>query len=159
MSIEFKTIDVDSHFHKCYEFRKDSYYCSFGKTKGYDKSVSGYEGRIRERLNDKRWFYYHVWQDGKIIGQLEFRSYSQFDEFGYINLMYLIPEYRGVGIADNIHKYIIHCLISAKCYGAVLSVSRTNTRALKFYKRNGWQFHDNNPKHETTDFYKNVFST
>ncbi len=158
MSVEFKCIDVDSDFQRCYEFRKDSYYCSFGTTKGYDKSVSGYEARIRKRLNDKRWFYFHIWQGANIIGQLEFRSFSHLDGYGYINLVYLIPEYRGVGIADIVHKYIVHCLKSSKCYRAVLSVSRTNTRALRFYSRHGWQFHGKNPKHETTDFYKNVFS-
>ncbi|EHH1183085.1 GNAT family N-acetyltransferase, partial [Vibrio vulnificus] len=45
-------------------------------------------------------------------------------------------------------------LTRAGCNRAVLSVSRTNARALRFYKRNGWVYCRPNPKHDETDFYQ-----
>lgn len=35
----------------------------------------------------------------------------------------------------------------------MLSVSRLNKRAIKHFKRFGWEYLKPNPKHEVTDFY------
>lgn len=109
---------------------------------------------MSERLKLPEWFYIHVWLDNQIAGQLEFRSLSPEPNTGYVHLIYLKPEYRGLGIAKQLQDYIKTNLLNAGCDYAQLSVSRTNARAMKFYLRNGWSFVKPNPKHAETDFYQ-----
>ena len=92
--------------------------------------------------------------DGQFAGQLEFRSFSPEPETGYVHLIYLQPNFRGSGLAPKVQDYIVSTLSKAGCVRAVLSVSRTNHRALTFYKRHGWEFVRKNPKHDETDFYQ-----
>ncbi|MNG89524.1 Acetyltransferase (GNAT) family protein [compost metagenome] len=101
-----------------------------------------------------QWHYLHVWAGEQLVGQLEFRSFSDEPETGYVQLIYLFPEYRGSGLAAGLQAYIRHHLLGAGCKWAILSVSRTNVRALNHYRRFGWQFLRHNPKHAETDFYR-----
>ncbi|MGL6053445.1 MAG: GNAT family N-acetyltransferase, partial [Aeromonas salmonicida] len=106
------------------------------------------------RLGQAQWHYIHVWVGEKLVGQLEFRSFSDEPETGYVQLIYLCPDYRGSGLAAGLQAYIRQQLLGAGCKWAILSVSRTNVRALNHYRRFGWQFFRHNPKHVETDFYR-----
>ena len=159
VKIQFKAINLKKDYDICVGFRKDSYICSFGTDDGYEKSISGYHERMTNRFQDNRWFYRHIWYENQIIGQLEFKSFSQWEQFGYVHLMYVIPEYRGLGIANQAQEYIEKKLISCGCKGAVLSVSRINQRAVHHYKKWGWYYVEKNPKHELTDFFRREFPT
>ena len=159
MQIDFREIDVSRHFQMCYAFRKDSYYCSFGTTEGYEASIGDYRARIIERMEADERFYYHIWHDDQIIGQLEFKPYSFKPRFGYIHLIYVVPEYRGAGIADQAQAFIESTLSELDCIGAILSVSRENTRALKHYSKWGWNFLKQNPNNPLTDYYERSFSS
>ncbi|MDK3165450.1 hypothetical protein QPK60_15065, partial [Aeromonas caviae] len=57
-------------------------------------------------------------------------------------------------LAAELQVYIRQQLLGAGCKWALLSVSRTNLRALNHYRRSGWTFLRSNPKHEGTDFYR-----
>ena len=158
MTISFKAIDLDEHFNHCYEFRRDSYFCSFGSYDGYEKSVVGYREKIQQRQTDPRWHYLHIWQDENIIGQLEFKSFSLMENTGYVHLIYIIPDFRGSGIAGEAQQLIANELKKQNCHSALLSVSRTNERAIKHYRRFGWNYLKPNPKHQVTDYYIRQFS-
>ncbi len=153
MDIKFEFINVDEHFKTCVDFRRDSYFCSFDTYLGYEESIVGYEARMREHISDNRWYYIHIWSSGELIGQLEFRSYSELPSTGYVHLIYLVPKYRGLGIAALAHEFISNALGSAGCKQVLLSVSQTNIRAIKHYTRFGWSYLKPNPKHKVTDFY------
>lgn len=154
MQVEFKEINLERDFEICVEARRDAYWCSFDSYDGFAEFICGYRERIRERLGQAEWHYLHVWVDGKIVGQLEFRGLSDEPDTGYVQLIYLFPEYRGTGLATELQTYIRHQLLDAGCKWAMLSVSRTNQRALNHYRRFGWQILRSNPKHEKTDFYR-----
>ncbi|KIS86208.1 GNAT family N-acetyltransferase, partial [Vibrio parahaemolyticus] len=111
--------------------------CSFGYYDGFDDFISGYRERVLDRLATSGWFYIHIFVDGQFAGQLEFRSFSPEPETGYVHLIYLKPNFRGSGLAAKLQDYIVSALSTAGCLRAVLSVSRTNHRALTFYKRHG----------------------
>ena len=153
MEIKFKVIDIDADFSHCLEFRRDSYFCSFETYTGYADSIVGYEKRMRKRINENHWHYLHIWCGDEMIGQLEFRSFSDLPETGYVHLIYIVPKYRGLGIAKLAQSFIINTLITNNCKNAMLSVSRTNKRAINHYKRFGWKYLRPNPKHEVTDCY------
>lgn len=154
MDISFQTIRLEDDFDWCVEARRDAYYCSFGHYDGFTDFVDGYRERIGERLSLSGWFYIHVFVSGQFAGQLEFRNFSDERDTGYVHLIYLKPEYRGTGLAMKLQEYISQTLSQSGCKRVVLSVSRTNTRALTFYQRCGWRFVCKNPKHQETDFYQ-----
>lgn len=158
MDFIFKDIDVEQHFLTCYEFRKDSYFCSFGTFEGYEQSVAGYHDKITTRMSSPEWFYTHIWHHGCVIGQLEFKAFSFKPDYGYVHLVYVVSEYRGSGASSLILPFIEAQLQARGCQGAILSVSRSNERALNYYKKCGWRFLSKNPKHELTDFYEYKFS-
>lgn len=153
IDIKFKPIDIDDNFSHCLEFRSDSYFCSFGTYENYENSVVGYKDRIRQRSLESNWYYCHIWCGDEIIGQLEFKTFSDFPETGYVHLIYVVPKYRGLGVSRLAQSFIIETLITKNCKSAMLSVSRINKRAINHFKRFGWQYLKPNSKHEVTDFY------
>ncbi|PKG39809.1 GNAT family N-acetyltransferase [Psychromonas sp. Urea-02u-13] len=158
MDIKFESIDIEVNFFHCLEFRRDSYFCSFGTYTGYEDSIVGYEKRMRKRIDESNWYYFHIWCGSEIIGQLEFRTFSDLPETGYVHLIYIVSKYRGLGVAKLAQSFIINTLITNNCKNAMLSVSRTNKRAIKHYKRFGWKYLKPNPKHEAMDFYVSQLS-
>lgn len=155
MDMIFKPVDVLSDINRCIEARRDAYFCSFGTYDGVEQLLDGYDLRVIKRSAQVGWYYVHVWIEGRFVGQLEFRHFSPEPEpnTGYVHLIYLTPDFRGQGLAKYLQQYIRQTLSSAGCTRAVLSVSRDNTPALRFYQRQGWQYLRPNPKHPSTDFY------
>jgi diamine N-acetyltransferase len=158
MECRFEQIDLNTNFTNCFQFREDSYFCSFGTHEGYVETVSDYHSKLLSRIGLNEWGYFHLWNGGELIGQLEFKSYSEVTGYGYIHLVYLIPSYRGLGLSDIIHRFLIEQLKLMGCIGAVLSVSRTNKQAVSFYHKNGWQYWKPNHNHQLTDFFNIKFS-
>ena len=154
MQVEFKEINLERDFELCVEARRDAYFCSFETYDGFAEFITGYRERIQERQAQPEWLYLHVWADDKVVGQLECRSFSDEPDTGYVQLIYLFPEYRGIGIATELQAHIRHRLLSMGCKWVMLSVSRTNLRAINHYRRFGWVFLRPNPKHVETDFYR-----
>lgn len=154
MNLEFKKINLARDYGFCVAARRDAYVCSFHRDDGFDEFLTGYHERMAVRLASKEWHYLHVWQAGEIVGQLEFCTFSSEPDTGYIYLIYLTPQARGQGMADLLLQYIGRTLWQAGCRRVVLSVSRLNPRALRFYRRCGWQYRGPNPKHAETDFYE-----
>ena len=159
MDLVFKDVDLEHDFSKCFNFRRDSYLCSFDSLNGFESSIHGYKERIKSRIKSSEWFYKHVWLNSEIIGQLEFRSFSDEPNLGYVHLIYLTKQYRGLGIAESLQEYIEIILSEKGCTGALLSVSCNNLRALRHYKKNGWVYYRKNKKHELTDFYLKQFKS
>ena len=56
-----------------------------------------------------------------------------------MNLFYLIPEHRGTGIAGELDRYAEEFFRGLGVRMARLSVTPSNTRALKYYRKNGWK--------------------
>ncbi|MBV1928139.1 MAG: GNAT family N-acetyltransferase [Gammaproteobacteria bacterium] len=158
MEIEFKKIDVERNFSTCFEFRKDSHFCSFGTIDDYEDTIGNYRERLTDRLNTRDWFYFHIWYDDQIIGQVEFKSYSFKPCYGYVHLIYVAPGYRGLGVADKAEEFIQSTLINLHCLGTILSVSRENKRAINHYSKWNWKYLKENPKHPLTDYYEREFS-
>ena len=158
MHPSFLTVNIQEDFDSCVEARRETHLSSFGTTDTFAAFLDGYRERMTKRISRPEWFYIHIWVGDEIAGQLEFRSVYNAEGTGYVHLMYLKSAYRGTGLAKLAHNYILETLRKAGCHRAILSVSRTNERAVQFYKRNGWVYLSPNPKRETTDFYEIWFS-
>jgi ribosomal protein S18 acetylase RimI-like enzyme len=140
---EFKPIDLEQHAPWCIRFRGDSLFCSFGSTdlfyEGEEEGSERYLAWLRQRMEIIPNSCVHLWEDEQIIGQIEMKKSYDDPRVGYINLFYLIPEYRGRGLGNLLDEYAANFFKQLGCTAARLSVTQTNLRAMKFYSKQGWQ--------------------
>lgn len=80
----------------------------------------------------------HVWQENQIIGQIEMGRWKHGFRVGYVHLFYLVAEFRGQGLGQQLEQHAATFLRELGCRSARLSVSPTNRVALRFYLSNGW---------------------
>lgn len=78
----------------------------------------------------------------KIVGQLECR-YPVLDEegrkFGYINLFYLLPEFRNQGLGRQLQDFLLKLFANHGCRYARLRYIPGNDAGERFYYKNGWR--------------------
>ena len=139
----FVPIDLERHADLCVKFREDSYTCSFGSAEKFHESdgkgAERYIDWLRQRMQEIPNSCVHVWKDNEIIGQIEMRRWRIDPSVGYVNLYYLIPEYRGRGIGCLLDEHVGLFFKQLGCKKARLSVSPSNTAAMKFYLKRGWK--------------------
>lgn len=85
-------------------------------------------------LSQARIFSYSYLEGTRIIRQLEFISIYSAQNTGHISSDYLSQAYSGGDCGERIHSYIVKFLQNTLCSTAVIPVSRTNKRAVIFYK-------------------------
>lgn len=86
----------------------------------------------------------HLLQGGVIVGQMELGSFKTDPSIGYVNLYYLAAEVRGTGLSSVLDNYATNYFVSRGFTSARLSVSPSNSRAIRFYEKHGW--HDLGPR-------------
>lgn len=81
-----------------------------------------------------------VLEDGIPIGQLALtiREYKG-SKIGYVNLYYLIPQKRGIGLGKKLHQYVLNFFRNHELNKFHLRVSPNNQHALEFYHKNEMQ--------------------
>lgn len=138
--IYYRTIDLKVHAKLCLDFRRDAFQVSFGSLDGFSEmgTLEWYE----KISGDTDYHFLHVLYESNIIGQLEFRTNiktTDGDLGGYINLIYLLPDYRKMGIGQLAHDFIIAKMRESEVQIARLKYSPLNERAGNLYKNNGWK--------------------
>ena len=141
-TLKFKPINIEQHQDLCVQFRVDSFVCSFGSAvRFYEEDGSGADGYLqwlRQRIAEIPNSCVHVWQGEQIIGQIEMRRWKRNPKIGYVNLFYLIPEFRGRGFGQQLDQHAANFFSQLGCQSARLSVSPTNLVAMRFYLKQGW---------------------
>ncbi|MGE6936263.1 GNAT family N-acetyltransferase [Peribacillus muralis] len=137
MKLIFRTIDIDKVKNIIIAFRKDSYVVSFGSEAGFGDEQS-YLNRIKERVSQFPDGQVIIERDRKPIGQMELQI-RQYDgaEIGYVNLFYLIPEYRGKGLGKELVGYAESFFRKFGVSEYQLRVSPDNQDALRLYSKSG----------------------
>ncbi|WP_101842544.1 GNAT family N-acetyltransferase [Halobacillus sp. Marseille-P3879] len=133
----FEEIDIKKHRDTVVEFRKDSFYVSFGNTMGFGEEEE-YLSWLDEKIKDFPEGFVLAKEDGKYIGQLELtiREYEG-NKIGYVNLYYLTPEMRGQGKGKALHQYAKQFFKNNEVSEYHLRVSPSNNNAIKFYRSFG----------------------
>lgn len=135
--MNFRTIDIERDKDLIIKFRKDSYVVSFGSEEGFGDEIA-YINRIRERVNRFPNGQVIIEVENIPIGQMELQI-KEFDEkeIGYVNLYYLIPEYRDKGLGKDLIHYAEDFFRKSNVSEYHLRVSPTNQRAIKLYTKFG----------------------
>lgn len=143
--LRFEPVDYAQHKQLCLQFRQDAHLVSYDDLRYFDEE---------EMFN---WFQYltqenpqgfkHVWLKDQIIGQIEFKAdiddvaeNEQIYRYSYVNLFYLMPEYRGLGLGQQMHDFVIDQCRQAGSEEAYLRYIPGNKQAKAFYRKNGWLF-------------------
>lgn len=142
IDLTFKPLDPINDIESSLDFRLDTYIESFQTDKGFGDSVGGsfneYQATIISRMAQGTRRYIRAFYKDQVLGQLEYAFTSPLPELGYINLFYLVPEWRGKGIANLLMDYLVLEMKQQQLKGILLSVSKTNQRAQAFYKKYGF---------------------
>lgn len=135
--MEFIPINIDKHRDYILPFRKDSFIVSFGTDEGLGDEQD-YLNWVHLQVQKNPKGFVLVVENEVPVGQLELtvKEYAG-KEIGYVNLYYLVPEKRGIGLGSLLHAYAIQFFKEHGLNEYHLRVSPTNTHALTFYKRNG----------------------
>jgi len=143
-AIEFHPADLEQNMATCIQFRRDAFLASFGSDRRWQQEagINGerYAQALRRYAEVNPAGVVHVWLNGVIVGQLEFRWDKATPFQSYVNLFYLIPAARGTGIAEIMHRYVLEAFQSQSCKTVRLSVSQSNQRAIAFYRKHGWVY-------------------
>jgi ribosomal protein S18 acetylase RimI-like enzyme len=147
-------IELPRDAQACIDFRRDSYFESFGTHEGCDAEMGAdgglYLEKLRARIAEVPEGNCHLWHGERIIGQTEMRA-SEDPRMGYVNLFYLVPEWRHRGLGRLLHDHAVAVFTARGKRGLRLSVSRVNAGAIKFYRRLGWKRVGQRPNKETMD--------
>ena len=140
-TLTFLPINLDFHSNLCIKFRSDAFVSSFGTDQPFFEEDGLGDARYLDWLrsrNSDRYGIFHIWQKEKIIGQLELGESKTSGDAGYIHLYYLVPEWRGKSLSEDLDKFAMGFLSSLGFKKVRLSVFPTNLRAVHFYIKNGW---------------------
>jgi ribosomal protein S18 acetylase RimI-like enzyme len=146
VSYFFRAIDFedDQDFERAFRQIGDSFEASFGSRERFIKEA-GPEGSIyKDRCVAKKKLYpathmFLVESQGHVVGQVEMGRYKHDLSKGYANIYYLEEKYRGLGLAEILDQWFEKAFREQGLSDALLSVSPSNTRALKFYIKRGWK--------------------
>lgn len=118
------------------KFRKDTHEVGWEMSTRFD-SIS-YIQRMEERIHKFPDGQLIIEDSGKPIGQVGFdiQEYNG-KEIGYVNIFYLIPEYRGRGIGKEIIQYVEDFFTKSNVSEYHLRVSSRNEKAINLYTKIG----------------------
>jgi len=136
--LSFMSLDIEHHLAQALIFRKDAWWLSFGSFDGYSESKTA-QWLVNAKAKDIN--IYHLCYKGEIIGQLEYQDNVVTEDgrrAGYVFLFYLKQAWRGRGVGQLMHDFVIEKFARAKCKGAMLKYARGNAIAENFYLSNGW---------------------
>lgn len=136
--MQFFPIDVVKHRDIIVNFRKDSFFISFGNAQNFDQA--DYLDWVKEKTKEFPKGFVLVEEKGKFIGQLELsiREYEG-QKIGYVHLYYLIPEMRGKGKGAKLHEFAKQFFFNNNVKEYHLRVSPSNSSAIQFYKKIGME--------------------
>jgi ribosomal protein S18 acetylase RimI-like enzyme len=153
-AFRIEPIDLDRDAKTCIDFRRDSFFASFGTHEGCDEEMGAdgaiYLDKLRKRIAEVPEGNCHVWRGDRIVGQTEMRLADE-PNMGYVNLFYLLPEWRRHGLGWRLHEHAVDVFGKRGMRAIRLSVSRSNAPALAFYRRVGWRRVGLRPHKEAVD--------
>lgn len=141
-NISIKPVQLDLHKDICISFREDSFVVSFGDAKKFyeedGKGAERYIEWLRGKILKDVLTVVHIWQDNEIIGQIEMGGPFKDPLCGYINLYYIIPSKRGIGLGKALDQHAMEYFKNKQMERVQLSVSPANLQAVSYYKKMGW---------------------
>ena len=142
-TLAFVAMEMPADAAVAVRFSEDAFVCSFGTAERF-WAEAGRDGRkwvtrITEKLDEDPRNAVNAWLGGSVAGQVVLGTSDVEANAGHVNLYYLIPRWRGRGLAPQLNAYAVGVLRDQGFRRATLNVSPNNLPAVRFYLRCGWQ--------------------
>lgn len=141
--LEFKPIRIEQDRDVAVRFQIDAYKISFGDAQGFfekfGETGDAYIRWLKELCVREPNSAMHLWQNGKIVGQIELGELKTEPHTGYVYLYYLVPQMRGQGAGNLLDAYATSYFHKSGFRKMRLSVTSQNQPAIRFYQRQGWR--------------------
>jgi len=139
----FRPIDLPGDAELSVKISEDAFVCSFGTAERF-WAEAGRDGRrwvarLGEKLAQDSRNAVNAWFGGAIVGQVVLGASETQPDAGHVNLYYLVPRWRGRGLAPQLDAYAVAVLRDQGYRIATLNVSPNNLPAVRFYVRCGWR--------------------
>lgn len=136
MPVTFSRFNTDDR-KTIIEFRRDAHLISFGNVDDFDEDK--YLQFVQKGSSLQPDGFVFAIHNGKQIGQMEMHFKEKDNQkYGFINLFYLIPEYRGKGFSHHLNSYATNYFKENGCTHCLLRAEKNNQRAIRFYEKNGF---------------------
>ncbi len=113
-----------------------SYYSEYDKA--YDNDLKNYQSRIYPSSDTQYLHWYHIKADGKYIGAIWLeKAYTE--DFSVLGIFIADATYRNKGIGTEAIKQIMQDLSSIHTNKVLLRVRQENERAIRCYKKVGFE--------------------
>lgn len=143
MSLSFKPLDLTDakSVAAAVLYRRDCHVFAMGHENEW-LAVSGLDGEkyidyLQKTLVNPDAFVVQAFDRDKRIGQIEARYLSD-ENIGYVNLYYLIPEYRYKGYGKDLENYVLQRFSDRPMSKMRLTIWHENKPSLSFYQKQGW---------------------
>lgn len=142
VSLTVRPIDLQEDRERVITYAKDLFAISFSNPKQFadqfGEDGAGYIPWIADKQASARGNAALVAMGNEAVGMVVVGPWQEDVEVGYVYHYYLEPRARGQGLAVDMDAYAMHSLLETGRATARLSVAESNTRAIGFYKRQGW---------------------
>jgi GNAT superfamily N-acetyltransferase len=139
-TLTFRRIDVDADGPLCFANYRDAAVATFGPSTRA-ASPRRYLPWLRSRVEEFPDGHVLALMGTECVGQLELQVPYGTDA-GYVNLFYVAPAYRGRGFGRRLQGYAEKYFRSWEAVRVELDVSKTNDRAIGFYRHLGYRFEE-----------------
>lgn len=136
--LTYRTIDPDKDADLCAANHYDACVASFGQDCKYEGRES-YLNWLRRSVEVYPEGFVLAFRRDRLVGQLELQVPYGLST-GYVNLFYVSPDVRGRGYGQLLHQYAELYFRSWEAKTIELDVSPQNIRAIRFYRRLGYTF-------------------
>jgi GNAT superfamily N-acetyltransferase len=93
---------------------------------------------VKDEIASGKFLYYIIKLEGKAAAYASISEYYEKENTWKLNKIYLLPEMQGKGIASYIMNKIYGIVKEAGAKNLLLTVNRSNGRAINFYKKEGF---------------------
>ena len=135
--VTYRTIDPQRDARAAVAHQRDACIASFGDDRRFQGALR-YLKWLGDKVQEFPEGFLLARVDGRCVGQLELEVPYGLTT-GYVNLFYVTPPFRGLGLAALLHERAELYFRSWEASRIELHVSPTNERALRFYQRMGYR--------------------
>ncbi|WP_102275552.1 GNAT family N-acetyltransferase [Cytobacillus massiliigabonensis] len=135
-NLNVRVVNFENDKNILIQFRKDTEIENTGTLDGFD--FKAYLNRVRERVNKLPIGQLIIEKDNIPVGQMGFgiTNYESI-EIGYVDLLYLLPDYRGKGLGKELIRYADKFFSEINVSEYHLRVSSNNHIAINLYTHLG----------------------
>ena len=139
-SLSLKKIELDQSIDLLLSFKLDTHIASYGTHEGYRPEA--YIERLKKRHIDYPEGQIFLVSGRRIIGQLGYYpEETTFGRWGYIHMLYIVPEERGKGLGKYLLGKAIDHFRERGINTVALRVSSLNPQAMSLYASMGFTQH------------------